>query len=72
MDGASILSPKALQQLNLFKFNIAKACNKDYLKPKMYLITAYCVFINKGINAPFSSRLNHMSRRGITGAWFNC
>ena len=58
--------------LNLFKFNIATACDRDCLKPKMCLITAYCVLINKGINAPFLSIFDHMSRRGVTRAWFNC
>ena len=56
----------------VFKDKTAYACDKECLEPKMYLITAYSVLINKGRNGLVLSIVDHMSRRGITGAGFTC
>ena len=58
--------------LSFYTRTTAEACYKECLKPKICLITAYRVLINKReeilITHPY---LPHMSRRGITAAWFN-
>ena len=68
----SKLVPKTEKRCCVFKDKTAYACDKECLKPKMYLITAYSVWINKGRNGPFLSIFDDMSRRGITGAGFSC